>query len=104
MEIEPLASLLHIYKDKNKCLHLYLPKTTTIKLKDHIYHNEDEETLYLNENVILIKKNNGMIEKKGKIICITDEKIIIKTSNQYNITFDKEEYYLFIKQKKNKKK
>lgn len=102
-KIEPLNKILKIYKNKHKCLMNYLPNGTTTQLKNTQFIDETLETLYLDEMVYLVKKSTGLIEKKGKTIKITDDYIMIRVQNKYNINFLKEDYYLFKKIRKNKK-
>lgn len=98
MNIEPLKSILSIYKDKDKVFEDYLDKEISDKLKNYHYYDEKKSDLYLDNNIITVSKNTGKIYKKGKIISINDNKISIKNTN--NITFDSNEYYIFIKNQK----
>ena len=101
MNIEPLESILKIYKDKNKVFNKYLDTETLKKLNNKIYYEEGENDIYLNDNITFVKKNTGIIFKSGKVIAIDESKITIKTSINY-LTLNSSEYYIFIKQKKNK--
>ena len=103
IDMEPLQSILEFYKNKDKVLKKYLPSKTIEKIQDFVFYNEREETLFLDENVTFVKKNTGLIDKKGKVICIRDDLITLKTINKANITMNKNEYYIFIQQRKNKK-
>lgn len=98
MNIEPLKSILLIYKEKDKVFEDYLDKETSNKLKNYYYYDEKKDDLYLDNNIITVSKTTGKIYKKGKIISINDNKISIKNVN--NITFDSNEYYIFIKKQK----
>lgn len=100
--MEPLKNILKIYKDKNKVFQEYLDDDTLKKIKDYTFFDENEEDLYLDDNISFVKKNTGKFYKKGKIIAIDDDIITIKTNNNL-LNLDKDEYYLFIKQRKNKK-
>ena len=75
---------------------------TLKKIENYTFFNENEEDLYLDDNVWFVKKNTGKFYKKGKIIAISDNIITIKTNNNH-LNLNKEEYYLFINQRKNKK-
>jgi len=99
MNIHPLESILKIYKDKNKVFQDYLDSETLIKLSNKIY--KEGPDIYLNDNITLLKKNTGKIHKSGKVIAIDNSSITIKTSNHY-LNLDSADYYIFIKQKKNK--
>ena len=103
MNIDPLESILKIYKDKNKVFEEYLDNEKLAKLNNKIYFEEKENDIYLNDNITFVKKNTGKIYKSGKVISIDTFRITIKTSNNY-LTLDSSCYYIFIKQKKNKTK
>ena len=100
MNINPLESILKIYKDKNKVFQDYLDTETLVKLSNKIYYEEEGNDIYLNDNITFLKKNTGKIYKSGKVISINNSRITIKTSNHY-LTLDSSDYYIFIKQKKN---
>ena len=102
MDIEPLQCILEIYNNKNKVFQEYLDKKTSKQLNNYTYLDENEQDLYLNDNVAFVKKNTGQFYKKGKIISINEDIITIKIST-YNFNVNKNEYYIFIKEKKNKK-
>lgn len=100
--MEPLKNILQIYSntDKQKVLLHYLPTETTKKLDKHDYII-DLEILFLNDRIIIVKKSSGKINKWGTIIKITDEQITIKDRNS-NMSFYKQDHYIFRYQKKNK--
>ena len=99
--MNPLESLLIIYKDKQKVLDYYLPEETTDQLNNTIYYDTNDTLLYLNDTVFCIQKTTGKITEKGKIIRIEQNKITLKKSST-NITINEKEYFIFIKQKKKK--
>ena len=101
MNIDPLKSILKIYKDKNKVFQDYFDNETLKKISNKIYYEQDENDIYLNDNITFVKKNTGKFYKSGKFISIDNSRITIKTSNHY-LTLDYSDYYIFIKQKKNK--
>lgn len=102
-KIEPLQTLLKIYKDKHECLLQYLPDETTNQFRNHIFLDEDLETLYLDEMILLVSKSTGLIEKKGRTIKINENQITLRIQNKYNLCFQKDDYYLFKKQRRKKK-
>ena len=57
--------------------------------------------LYLNDIIYCIYPSTGKIIEKGKIISINHTKLTIK-KNSYHITIDVNDYFIFIKQNKNK--
>jgi hypothetical protein len=99
--MNPLESLLIIYKDKQKVLDHYLPKETTDQLHNTIYFDKNDTLLYLNDTIFCILKSTGKITEKGKIIRIEQNKITLKKASN-NITINENEYFIFIKQKKKK--
>tara|TARA_B110000914_G_C15225580_1_gene337124 strand:+ start:104 stop:448 length:345 start_codon:yes stop_codon:yes gene_type:complete len=98
MNIDPLESILKIYKDKNKVFQDYFDNETLKKISNKIYYEQDENDIYLNDNITFVKKNTGKFYKSGKVISIDNSRITIKTSNHY-LTLDSSKYYIFIKQK-----
>ena len=99
MNIEPLENILKIYNDKNKVLFYYLPEKTIEKLNNSKYI-DDLDTLFLNDKISAIYKNSGKFFKKGNIIKITKTHIMIKSN--ININLNKNDYYFFKYEKKNK--
>ena len=100
MEIrEPLQSLLLLYKNKDKVLrHYLLPKTVKLIERYELF-NENDDMLYLSDNVTLVSKQTGLIHATGKIIRVSDEHITVRTRYE-NITLTIDESYLFIKHRK----
>ena len=98
MNIEPLKSILSIYKDKNKVFKDYLDVSTSSKLLEYEFYEKEKDDLYLDNNIITVSKLNGKIYKKGKVISIDDTNICIKSVNI--ITINTENYYIFIKKQK----
>ena len=105
--IEPLKSLLSLYKQKDKVLRHYLPEKTVAKIAHHTYHGEEEEKeekegddmLYLNDNAIFVSKGTGAIQGQGKILKIQDNHITIRDKND-NLCLAITEHYVFIKRTK----
>tara|TARA_B000000532_G_C18832691_1_gene391095 strand:- start:842 stop:1195 length:354 start_codon:yes stop_codon:yes gene_type:complete len=102
--MEPLKNLLTIYEDKESILKYFLPLSSTKHLDEYEYIH-DLDTLFLNDRIICINKSTGEYYKKGYIIKITEDKIMIKVMNSYqNITLIKDKYYIFRYLRKNKSK
>ena len=99
--IEPLASLLSLYKEKEKVLRHYLPQKTLYKLKNAYFYEKNTNDLFLNDTLYCIHKSNGLLDHSGKIIRIHNSRITLKLNTQ-NITIDENEYYLFIQKTKHK--
>lgn len=103
MNIEPLETILKVYKDKQKVFANYFDEETVSKLSGKVYYEEETDDLFLNDNITFVKKNTGKIFHSGKIISIDNPEITIKTSSNY-LTLNSNEYYIFIQQRKNKSK
>ena len=80
-----------------------MPNETTDKIRNHIFLDEEFETLYLDEMILLVSKSTGLIEKKGRTIKINENQITLRIQNKYNLCFQRDDYYLFKKQKRKKK-
>lgn len=96
INIEPLKTIIDLTTDKRETIMFFLSTKLKILLED--YELVDDNDFYLNDYIVLIKRNNLTNEYKGKIICINESlnKITIKNNN-YNVTIDPEKYYIFIK-------
>lgn len=102
--MEPLKNLLTIYEDKESILKYFLPLSSTKHLNEYEYIH-DLDKLFLNDRIIFINKSTGEYYKKGYIIKITEDKIMIKVMNSYqNISLPKNDYYIFRYLRKNKSK
>ena len=100
---DPLSQILNIYNDKHKILLKYLPHKTMKQLNNTILYNQDDTMLYLNDFIFFIQKNTGLIIEKGKIISIHNNHITIINQYKNNITLNINDFYVFVKHKKNKK-
>lgn len=96
--IEILETYLRLSKDKESSLKEFLDEPTMKQINKHIL----VDNIYLNDNVVLIKKNTLKIDHIGKIYKIKNNKISIRKSNGVNITLDKDYYYIFVKRVRNK--
>lgn len=96
--IEILETYLRLSKDKESSLKEFLDDTILKKINK--YKLVDD--IYLNDNVILIKKNTLKIECIGKIYKTKNKNISLRKSNGVNLTYDKNKYYIFVKRVKNK--
>ena len=96
--IEILETYLKLSKDKQSSLLEFLSDELRKKLKDY----KLVEDIYINDKVILIKKNKLKLELEGKIYKTRKDFISIRKSNNVNITTEKNNYYIFVKSLKNK--
>ena len=96
--IEILETYLRLSKDKESSLKEFLDDTIIKQINKH----KLVDNIYLNDNVVLIKKNTLKVDHIGKIYKIKNNKISIRKSNGVNITLDKDYYYIFVKRVRNK--
>ena len=66
------------------------------------YNYIQDTTLYLNDNVILIKKNTLKIDIQGIVVNIGNKVCIKKRGSKSCIFINPNEYYIFSKKTKNK--
>tara|TARA_Y100000768_G_C23797858_1_gene595706 strand:- start:136 stop:477 length:342 start_codon:yes stop_codon:yes gene_type:complete len=67
------------------------------------YFHVADKNLYLNDNVIFIKKNTLDVQATGIVINISKDKICVsKRSNKSCIFLNYDDYYIFTKKVKNK--
>tara|TARA_B100000035_G_C20996798_1_gene552911 strand:- start:141 stop:482 length:342 start_codon:yes stop_codon:yes gene_type:complete len=94
MNIEPLKEILDISEDKKNTILFFInDKNLSQKLKNYEFQHKH----YLNQNIILIKKNNLNSEIEGKIIYNKINKIGIKLKNNLIIYINPNHYYIFTK-------
>jgi hypothetical protein len=96
--IEILETYLKLSDDQHTSLLEFLSKDILIKLENY----KLVEDIYINDNVILIKKNTLKVDIVGRIYKIKDNKISINKPNNVNITTRQKDYYIFVKKVTNK--
>ena len=98
MNIEILKNFITMNNnDVEHSLKLFIDKPETITNYNYI-----QDTLYLNDNVILIKKNTLKIEIQGIVVNIGNKVCIKKRGSKACIFINPNEYYIFSKKTKNK--
>tara|TARA_B100000674_G_C37081016_1_gene575907 strand:- start:149 stop:484 length:336 start_codon:yes stop_codon:yes gene_type:complete len=98
--MEPLRSLLEFSEDKHADLMKYLPSKTIHKLQNHEYR--ESEDIYLNESVVCVSRETGLVGNYGKVVKVTDDTITVKQGYR-NLYVPLKEIYLFKKLRKTKK-
>ena len=96
--IEILETYLKLSKDKEASLKEFLDSKTLKQINKYKLVND----IYLNDSVVLIKKNTLKIDYMGKIYKSKNNKISLRKSNGVNITIDKRGHYIFVRRVKNK--
>ena len=91
---EPLKTIIDLTTDKRETIMFFLsPKQKTL-LKD--YELIEDNNFYLNDYIVLVKRNNLETEYKGKVICVDDDENRLTIKNP-------DVYYIFIKPNNSKK-
>ena len=96
--IEPLRTILSLYKDKDKVLKHYLPETTVRKLSGFVY---EQGTIYLGETVCLVNRSTGLkgfSENSGKVVSNREGYLTIALKTK-TIRLRESEYYVFKKER-----
>uniref|UniRef100_A0A6C0CWU2 Uncharacterized protein n=1 Tax=viral metagenome TaxID=1070528 RepID=A0A6C0CWU2_9ZZZZ len=96
--IEILETYLKLSKDKESSLKDFLDDNTLKQINK--YKLVDD--IYLNDSVVLIKKNTLKIDHIGKVYRSNNNRISLRKSNGVNITVNMNHYYVFVKRVKNK--
>jgi len=92
--LEPLGSLLDMSEKKHQDLMEYLPDETREQLESHEYTESDD--IYLNEHLICVSKQTGLIVNYGKLIKCSEESITLKQGYR-NIYIPISRVYIFRK-------
>ena len=98
MLVDILKNIIDISNDKKDTLLYFLDDDIRDKVKK--YRLIDSNELYLNDSLICIDKSNLQIEYTGKIIYIQNN-IIRLNINNHGVNINPNNYYKFIKRKKN---
>jgi len=96
MNIEPLKNILELSNNKQNSILYFLNDNIKNKL-NKFYLYEENKDIFINQSIICIKKNNLLLDIKGKIISIKYNKIGIIINNKYTKYINKNDYYIFIK-------
>lgn len=96
--IEILETYLKLSKDRESSLKEFLDD----KILKQINKYKLVDDIYINDNVILIKKSTLKISHIGKVYQSKHNKISLRKSNGVNITVNLNDYYIFVKRVKNK--
>ena len=102
MNIEPLKVILDLSENKQTALYFFLNDDIKKKINSYYLYEEKNKDIFVNQNIICIKRNDLSLDIKGKIISVKKNKIGINVNNIFNkfISFDK--YYIFLKNTRSK--
>ena len=101
MNIEILKDILSIYKNKQSILHYYLSDKVKETIIGCDLYDPSTSQLFLNDTIYVINKSTLLLDTRGKITSIDQDKIRLYVNYQYIIQIKPSEYYIFVK--KNRK-
>ena len=102
MNIEILKDILDFTDDKQNTIVYFLKPHIQKQLLNYYYYDKSNDDIFIDQHIILIKKNNLHIEDKGIIISLNRNKIGLSINDLYNKYYDMNNYYIFIKNRNNK--
>ena len=102
MNIEPLKTILDLTENKQNSIIYFLKDNIKYKLNKYYLYEEKNKDIFVNQNIICVKRNDLSLDIKGKIISVKKNQIGINVNNIFNkfISFDK--YYIFLKNSRSK--
>ena len=102
MDTEILEDILDLTEDKQNTIVYFLNPDIQQKLLNFYLYDKKDNDIFIDQHIILIKKNNLHIEDKGFIISLDKNKIGISVNNIYNKYFSMNDYYIFLKNKQSR--
>ena len=102
MNTEILKDILELTEDKQNTVVYFLNPNIQQKLLNFYLYDKKDNDIFIDQHIILIKKNNLHIEDKGFIISLDKNKIGISVNNIYNKYFSMNDYYIFLKNKQSR--
>lgn len=102
MNTEILKDILDLTEDKQNTIVYFLNPKIQQKLLNFYFYDKSDNDIYIDQHVILIKKNNLQIEDKGIIISLNRNKLGLCINDLYNKYYDMNNYYIFIKNRNKK--
>jgi hypothetical protein len=102
MNTEILKDILELTEDKQNTIVYFLNPNIQQKLLNFYLYDKKDNDIFIDQHIILIKKNNLHIEDKGFIISLDKNKIGISVNNIYNKYFSMNDYYIFLKNKQSR--
>jgi len=102
MNTEILKDILSFTEDKQNTIVYFLKPNIQKLLINYYYYDHSDNDIFIDQHIVLIKKNNLHLEDKGIIILINKNKIGLCINDLYNKYYDMNNYYIFIKNRNNK--
>ena len=102
MNTEILKDILELTEDKQNTIVYFLNPKIQQKLLNFYFYDKSTTDIYIDQHIILIKKNNLHLEDKGFIISINRNRIGVSVNNLFNRYYNINDYYVFLKNKQSR--
>ena len=103
MDIEILKDILDLTEDKQNTIVYFLKPIIQQKLLNFYYYDKDDTDIFVNQHIILVKKNDLSLEEKGIITSVKRGIVGLNVNNSYNKYLPIKDFYIFLKNTRSKK-
>ena len=102
MNTEILKDILSFTEDKQNTIVYFLKPNIQNLLLNYYYYDHSDNDIFIDQHIVLIKKNNLHLEDKGFIISINRNRIGVSVNNLFNRYYNINDYYVFLKNKQSR--
>ena len=102
MDTEILTDILDLTEDKQNTIVYFLNPKIQQKLMNFYFYDKSTTDIYIDQHIILIKKNNLHLEDKGIIISINGNRLGVSVNNLFNRYYNINDYYVFLKNRQSR--
>ena len=102
MDIEILKDILDFTDDKQNTIVYFLHPSIQQKLLNYYFYDKELNDIFVNQHIILVKKNDLSLEEKGIITSVKRGIVGLNINNLYNKFLPIKDYYIFLKNRNNK--
>ena len=103
MNIEILKDILDITEDKQNTIVYFLNAKIQQKLINFYYYDKDDTDIFVNQHIILVKKNDLSLEEKGIITSVKRGIVGLNVNGSYNRYVPIKDFYIFLKNTRSRK-
>ena len=96
MNIEILKDILDFTDDKQNTIVYFLNPSIQQKLINFYYYDKNQNDIFVNQHIILVKKNDLSLEEKGIITSVKRGIVGLNINNLYNKFLSMVNYYIFL--------
>jgi len=102
MNTEILKDILDLTEDKQNTIVYFLNPDIQQKLLNFYFYDKNDNDIYVDQHIILIKKNNLHLEEKGIISSVKRNRLGISVNNLFNRFYNMNNYYVFLKNRQSR--